>query len=275
MNRQLLQKKFIETANGKIFYWMNNSFPDRPLAILLHGLSSNHTTWEKAMEILAENEYNSLAIDLRGHGYSDKTKKKNLYKLAVLTDDLQAIIEKEQIQNFILVGYSFGGQIAIDYAAKHQENIKGLMLISANYAPPLASLRLGGLTFLARIILNLLAALLIWQKRQTYHYYQHGQATGYWNSVWDGLRTMPLAVNFWLLSEVTGIDLTEAIKKLHVPLIILCGQKDIFIAPKKTKQITEQIPGAQFIISKNPDHFVGTNSQDEIIQLILNFLKNK
>ncbi len=272
MSDSFLQEKSAQAANGKIFYYLENSFPGRPFVVFLHGLSSNHTTWLNIIKILHENKYNCLAPDMRGHGHSDKTKNKELYKLNIFSDDLREIIKNEQIKDFILVGYSFGGQVAIDYAARYPEYIKGLVLISANHAPPLKYLRLNFLTPLTSGILNLLAALLLWQKRQNYHYYQHGQAVGYWNSVWDGLRTMPISVNFWMLAQVAKINLENEIKQIKVPTILVYGRKDAFITQTEINDMAKAIPEAQLIISKNPSHFVGTNAQDETAQIILEFL---
>lgn len=267
------QEKSIQTNAGKIFYWLENSFPGRPFVILLHGLSSNHTTWLGTMEVLRANGYNCLAPDLRGHGHSDKTKDKKLYELNIFSDDLQKIIDSEQIKDFILAGYSFGGQIAIDYAAKHPANTKGLVLISANHTPPLKSLGLNFFTSFASRALDLLAEIFFWQERQNYHYYQHGKAVGYWDSVRDGLRTMPISVNFWMLAQVTRSNLRDKVKKIKAPTILVCGQKDAFISRAEIDDMVKMMPNARLIISKNPSHFVGTNAQDEISQIILEFLK--
>ena len=51
--------------------------------MLLHGLSSNHTTWLNFMETLAARGIRSIAPDLRGHGFSDKSKHKAWYALSV------------------------------------------------------------------------------------------------------------------------------------------------------------------------------------------------
>ncbi|MBU1137243.1 alpha/beta hydrolase [Patescibacteria group bacterium] len=273
MNELSLQQKWLATASGKICYFLRQESANRPTAVLLHGLSSNHTTWLGIMKALSENGYNSLAPDLRGHGFSDKTKTKEFYRLSVFSDDLNKILKQEQIKDFVLVGYSFGGQIAIDYAARYQDSIRGLVLISANIAPPLKYPRLGFFTSLVVAGLNLLAALLFWQKRRNYHYYQHGRAAGYWDSVWDGLRTMPVSVNFWLLAQVFKIDLMKSLQQIKIPSVLVYGRNDVYITPKEINDTAKALPQAQLIISKNPGHFVGTNSQNETAQIILSFLR--
>lgn len=273
MGNLLLEEKSIQTANGKIFYYLENSFPGRPSVVLLHGLSSNHTTWLKIMRTLQENKYNCLAPDLRGHGHSDKAKNKKNYQLPVFADDLRQIINNEQLKNFTLVGYSFGGQVAIDYTAEYSDGLNGLILISPNHAPPLNYLHLGFLTPLVSGSLNLFAALLFWQKLKNYRYYEHGEAVGYWDSVWDGLRTMPLSVNFWLLAQEAKINLKDEIRQIEVPTVFICGQNDAFITRREIDDMIKAVPKSQLVISKNPNHFVGTNSQDEITQIIIDFLK--
>ena len=272
MNEISLQQKWLATANGKICYFLRRE-SNRPMVVLLHGLSSNHTTWLDIMRTLAKNGYNSLAPDLRGHGFSDKAKTRKLYRLSVFSDDLKEILRQEQISNFVLIGYSFGGQIAIDYAAQYQDSIKGLVLISANVAPPLKYPRLGFFTPVVVAGLNLLAALLLWQKRRKYHYYQHGRTVGYWDSVWDGLRTMPISVNFWLLAQVFKTDLAESLRQIKITSALVYCQKDAFITRREVVAVAKALPQAALIISKNPGHFVGTNSQNETAQIILNFLK--
>jgi len=273
MKNPKIEEKWIDTGRGKIFYYQNLSFANQPTVIFLHGLSSNHTTWLKIMKELQDNQYNSLALDIRGHGLSDKSKKKSFYKIAVLSEDLKKIIKKEKINKFIMVGYSFGGSIAIDYTIKNQDSLAGLVLISANHTNPLEYKHLKFLTPFFTGTLNLLAYLLIWQKRKNYHYYQHSRAVGYWNSVIDGLQTMPISVNFWLLANEFKINFKKEISQIKISTVIIYSHKDSFITKAEINDMAKAIFKSEIIISKNPNHFVGTNSQEEINQIILNFLK--
>lgn len=270
-----LKEKSIDTFAGKIFYWLDNSFPGRPTAFFLHGLSSNHTTWLNATGVLHEHKYNSLVWDMRGHGLSDKTKKRGLYKLPVFSEDLEKIINREQIEKPVLVGYSFGGSIAIEYAVKHAESLGGLILISANHADPMEYKGLGFLTMWGLGAANLLAFLMLWQSRQEYHYYRHGKVVGYWDSVWDGIRTMPISVNLWLFTQIVAFNFKNTIHKIKAPITIISAKKDPFVTAAEISDLKKELSHAKFIFSKTDSHFVGTNSQDEVAQIILDFLKNK
>ena len=52
-----LKEKYIETESGKIFYYLDDDFPNKPTAVFLHGLSANHTTWLQVIKIIHKNRY--------------------------------------------------------------------------------------------------------------------------------------------------------------------------------------------------------------------------
>jgi pimeloyl-ACP methyl ester carboxylesterase len=274
MNKSHFEEKSIQTENGKIFYHLDMTFPNRPVVVLLHGLSSNHTTWLDVMEVLREYKFNTLAPDLRGHGLSDKTKKKDFYTLPVFSNDLREIFKKEKIGESIIVGYSFGGQVAIDFVARFPKLAKGLILISVNHYNPFIYRGLGFFEPICSWLIDSLATILLWQKRKNYHYYEHGKSVGYWSSVWDGLRTMPISVNLWMLANAFDIDLRKEVKKIKIPTTIVCGENDAFITGNEVNDVAKAIKGSEVIVSKNPDHFVGSNSQHETTEIILKFLSN-
>jgi pimeloyl-ACP methyl ester carboxylesterase len=273
MTLPYLKEKSIDSEIGKIFYYVDNAFKDMPTIVFLHGLSANHTTWLPEIDMLHKNQYNSLAVDLRGHGLSDKTKKRFLYKIPVFTNDLKQIIEAEQLKKVFIVGYSFGGSIAIDYTIKYQDNVLGLILISANHVNPLEYRKIKFLTFPLYGFLNLLALLLIWQKGGRY-YYHYGQSKNYWHSVWIGLNTMPLSINFWILSNILRLNFKYIISDIKVPTLIIRAKNDLFLLEAEVKSMVEKIDKARVIISNHNSHFLASRNKGEIQKNILDFIKN-
>jgi len=67
------------------------------------------------------------AIDQRGHGLSSKPNQG--YDFQTVTNDLHLFLETTQIDNPLLVGHSWGGSVALNFAAHHPEMISGLCLI--------------------------------------------------------------------------------------------------------------------------------------------------
>ena len=275
MNESLFQQKYCETGRGKICYFTGRNFNSGPTAVFLHGLSSNHTTWLPAAEALNKLGLNCLLPDLRGHGHSDKTKKRNLYKFPVFTEDLRQIIEAEKLSEIILIGYSFGGFIALDYAVKYPESAAGLVLISANHVNPLKYKKIGFLTPLGYAVLNFLAWLLLWQKRKSYYYFNQAAARSYWQSTFTGFTTMPLSVNFWMLSEIGKIDFSRNISKINCPTLLVRSQGDPFLSAAEISDMAKGIKAAKTVTLNEPSHFLASRHQEKILALIINFLREE
>ncbi len=73
--------------------------------------------------------YRVIAIDLRGHGDSDKPHGE--YRIAEFLEDYEAIVRELALDDFVLVGCSVGGIVAQLYAMAHPTALRGLVLIGA------------------------------------------------------------------------------------------------------------------------------------------------
>lgn len=69
----------------------------------------------------------AVAFDLRGHGRSKPLKDRD-YSIEHQAEDIDAIANGLGIEEFVLVGHSFGGTVALDYAGIHPERVAGLLL---------------------------------------------------------------------------------------------------------------------------------------------------
>ncbi|OGF69133.1 hypothetical protein A3C75_01360 [Candidatus Giovannonibacteria bacterium RIFCSPHIGHO2_02_FULL_44_31] len=269
----MIEKKTIESGTGAICYFKNAPIHGRPTIIFLHGLSANHTTWVNIMERLAEKGYNTIAADIRGHGESDKTKERSRYSLEIFSNDLELIAKNEKLEKFILVGYSFGGSIAIDYAAKHPAQVAGLVLVSANYVSPFAYKHLGFLTPIIYWKLRILAALLRWQRREHYYKYDHRSSSGYWHSTWIGLNTMPISVNFWMLALTLKFDFRKIIGNITSPTLIIRAKSDPILSEAEARDMARAMPKGEVIVSEHPSHFIASQSQEELAEIIEKFME--
>ncbi|KKR21333.1 MAG: Carboxylesterase (Est-1) [Parcubacteria group bacterium GW2011_GWE2_39_37] len=269
----ILKKDFVRTALGNIHYFYNDSFAEKATVVFLHGLSANHTTWLETAEILHHNGFNFLALDLRGHGMSDKSSVKEFYQIKTFAEDLGLVLAKENISKFFLVGYSFGGVVALDYVLNQKNLPRGMVLISANHNNPLKYTRLTFLSPVLYVLANIFAFLFLWQKRKKYDYYSPGSARGYWSSVWLGLKTMPISINLWMLSQMHLLNFKDRISAIGIPTMVLCSRKDPFVSTIEIKEIAAALPGAEIVFSNNQSHFIATQAHDEMTEKILHFLK--
>lgn len=101
----------------------------RPV-VLLHGLASNARWWDLVGPLLAR-RFRVLALDQRGHGESDKPD--DGYDFASTVGDLAAFVEELDLERPVIAGHSWGGNVAIEYAATHPERTAGLVLVDGGF----------------------------------------------------------------------------------------------------------------------------------------------
>ncbi len=92
-----------------------------PIFLLIHGLASNARMWDGVGDALASQGFASVAVDLRGHGHSDKPD--TGYDFDTICHDLCALLDELHIERAIFVGQSWGGNIVVHAAHQHPDRV--------------------------------------------------------------------------------------------------------------------------------------------------------
>jgi pimeloyl-ACP methyl ester carboxylesterase len=98
--------------------------------VLLHGLASQSHIWDLVAPQL-NRHFRVIAIDQRGHGLSDKPD--GGYDFASVTHDLDCVLDVLKIERGILIGHSWGGNVALQYAVDHPRRVTGLVLVDGGF----------------------------------------------------------------------------------------------------------------------------------------------
>lgn len=98
-----------------------------PPFLLVHGLASNARTWDAVADRLSALGHTVVAIDLRGHGLSDKPD--DGYDYATVTDDLAAAIAALGLDRPVVAGQSWGGDVVLELAARHPDAVRGVACV--------------------------------------------------------------------------------------------------------------------------------------------------
>jgi pimeloyl-ACP methyl ester carboxylesterase len=85
-----------------------------PELLCLHGLASNALWWDPLGELLAP-RHRVVAVDLRGHGLSDRPERG--YGFADVVSDLETLLRQLGLQRPVAVGHSWGASVALELAA--------------------------------------------------------------------------------------------------------------------------------------------------------------
>ena len=99
-----------------------------PALLFLHGIAGSSLTWVPAMELL-RTEYDMVAPDFLGHGHSAKPMGDySLGNFASSTRDLLQILDIDRVT---VVGQSFGGGVALQFAYQFPDQCERLVLVDA------------------------------------------------------------------------------------------------------------------------------------------------
>jgi pimeloyl-ACP methyl ester carboxylesterase len=102
----------------------------KPAVILLHGFPESHRTWREVAPRL-EDEFFLVMPDQRGFAGSDLPQDLDAYKTDTLIDDIFALADALNLEQFALVGHDWGGAIAWGAALRGDPRLTRLAIINA------------------------------------------------------------------------------------------------------------------------------------------------
>jgi 3-oxoadipate enol-lactonase len=241
--------------------------------ILVHGLGSDHTIWDGILPLFSEN-YHVVAMDLRGHGFS--TKSKGIYSMELFADDIIHLIDNLGIKEAHFIGQSMGGAIVQQIALKYPENMISMTLIStfSFVDPPLRD-----------IFLNLEELAI--QNGYSDFFKEAVRLTNTPQFIQDN-KTF-LEERMKIMEDMSSIsslkESIEACRKVNfinslptimIPTLIMAGADDILTPPHHAREIHKAIPHSQIKILENIGHNLIVELPNEAYQIIKEFLdKNK
>jgi pimeloyl-ACP methyl ester carboxylesterase len=108
-----------------VLEWSREGVP----LLFVHGFGNEAHVWDDLAPAVAP-YYRTLALDLRGHGDSDRDPEAR-YDYEFHVADLESVTGALGIERLVLVGHSLGGRIAMLFAGRHPERMAGLVIVDS------------------------------------------------------------------------------------------------------------------------------------------------
>lgn len=119
---------YVPVSGTKVYYEVYGE--GRPI-VLLHGaFMTIDMNWGQLIPELSKTR-KVIAIELQGHGHTPFSERKLTH--TTLASDVEGVMDHLKIESADVVGYSFGGAIAYQFAIQSPKRLKNLVIISATY----------------------------------------------------------------------------------------------------------------------------------------------
>jgi 3-oxoadipate enol-lactonase len=271
-----IQKKYLRIADGQTIYY-ETCIADAlaPTIVLVHGIGGDVDGWQFVRDRLIAAGFSTVALDVRGHGYSSHPRRAKHYRMDVLLKDIVAMIDAERLERVVLVGHSGGAVLALNFALAYPERLSALVLLAGSYRAP-AYIRSRLTKGIADAIVAL-GAFVSPPHPGPWHstYDEKKFARDY--EPWGLVRTIYRnSLHSYLLvgRELFNIELEDLLADIAVPTLIVAGENDSIYPLEIPKKMHEKIPGARFKVIPGANHVLIHNNAGETALHIIEFVRS-
>jgi pimeloyl-ACP methyl ester carboxylesterase len=267
---------FVSFDKTRIYYEISGEKSFKETIVFIHGLGGNLTAWDPQRLFFEKLGYTTIAIDIRGHGFSDRPKNRKKYTPEIMTQDVLLFLNKHKIKNYILVGHSFGGIIALLLADFYKIKPQTLILISATYEFPISS----KLIWFSKIInfssdvINHLPFTLGKPGHMPLYKFKGTRDLSPRRIINDLFYTTAQSY-ISVFSNLFLFKNKEMLKNITCPTLIIHGEKDIFVSRRIAMNLHEDIKKSELVFVPSGNHFLVINNPDELTDIMDKYLQQE
>ncbi|MEE9411045.1 MAG: alpha/beta hydrolase [Candidatus Heimdallarchaeota archaeon] len=249
-------------VNGLNMFYIEKG-KGHPLIFLHGGISVADDNWGNQIDFFSK-YFKVIAPDSRGHGRTNNPTEELSYKL--MADDIAALIQALNLTNPFIVGWSDGGQIALEIGINYPKLAKALVAggvlseISDYYV---STMKFWGIEGPGNVDFEKLREVIPVFAKKLPDIHAEVYGPEYWKKLLQDISKM------WLdPSEFPG----KKIEQIKVPTLILAGDRDAAISIEEAMKMYKLIPNAELAIIPNADHDVSYTKPDLFNNMVLEFL---
>ncbi len=265
------RRAFVRTGSG-------------PVVLLLHGLADDHETWSRVIAPLART-HTVIAPDLLGHGLSDKPRAD--YSVGGYANGMRDLLTVLGIDKVSIVGHSFGGGVAMQFAYQFPERTERLVLVSSGglgrEVSPIIRLittpgfehAMGPLTMpgVRQVISATMRAL---SRTGVEELRDLNEVADIYETFKDPAARSAIchvtrAVVDWRGQVVTMSD--RAYLTQGMPLCVVWGQEDRVIPVEHARRAAELAPDARVEVIPDAGHFPHRDHPEQFVRILNDFIR--
>ncbi len=253
---------FTKVADFNVNYQAPQGIPNtdhKLIMLLVHGAGGSSQHWEPMISQLDRSLF-PLAVDLPGHGATSGTVPESVEEAAsFLANFLTALNITSPI---CYVGQSLGGLIGLQFALDYPQRIQQLVVMATA----------------ARIQLHpdFLSSALSdeWDLPTLSQSFSPEVPESLKSLVLNDFKQTRLSKDAFDFMGVSQVDLSDSISNIKIPTLILTGDDDVIISPRKGKLLQKSIPDARLVTLPGTGHYLQVEQPIKVAEEIEGFLLN-
>ena len=266
---------FLGVGPGVELHYYDNDFTDpwraAPTMLLQHGFSRSGRFWYNWVPLLSR-EFRILRPDLRGMGESVIPEDQYEASLDIFVEDLNSLLDHLAIEDVVYVGESFGGILGLNFAHKHPERVRALVLCNTPCRLPRRDRSgRGGNTDDA---LN--------------------RSVGAWSTATINnrldTRVAPQGLIDWYIAEMDRtpssigrslqayldtLDFSPYLKEVKTPTLLLVGEESPTSTLEQQQFMAEQLPDSRLVVYPGLGHGINAIHPEWCAQQVRRFLASR
>jgi len=287
---KLAKEGYVNINGVNIYYKIFGNY--EKYILILHGGPGASHDYLLPLARLSNEGFTTVFYDQCGSGRSEEHE--DLEECTTLDYYVNEVemVRKSIIgeKDFVLLGHSWGGLLALAYASRHQANLRGLIISSGLSSVPLTTKEMRRL--IKELPSEIKAKIIECEEKNdftseecqavAYEFYKRHllRLDSYPKDVVESLNylvkrkiysIMNGPTEFEIRGKIKDIDITNDIKNIKVPTLITVGEYDE-VTPSIAKIIKDNIEGSKMVVIPNSSHMAFYENPDYYFKVLIDFL---
>ena len=282
--------------DGKFWVWTQKIGDGKINVLLLHGgPAQSHEYFEIFSKYLPKHGITIYYYDQFGSYFSQNPTQQQLndtsiWKVSRYVEEIEQVRKGLNLKKFFIYGHSYGSLLALAYTYKYQSHVNGMIFSDMNPYPAdfdkrvsLAGTKTDSILNDSKLYHNLLQNKIKGLPYDTSLYGSMFEKTFTRNfvirldSLPDELVRTKEHKNFEVAQKIGpstfSLNYAEMIPKIHVPVLLICGQYDFIISSEQIKNLSAKFSNAQYYIVPNAGHICFIDNPTGYFPGLIKFIK--
>ncbi len=283
--------RMISVEDGRFKVWTKKVGSGETKVLLLHGgPGASHDYLKNFADHLPPAGYELFFYDQLGSWRSDQPDDLSLWTVERFREEVETVRQALGIEDFVLIGQSWGGMLGIEYALKYQEHLKGLVI--SNMVASIPRYEAYANELRGQMAPETLAVLNRYEDAEDYEnpeyqeimlgelYAKHLCRLDPWpQEVLDTFEHLNHSIYNHMQGpsefEITGTfkdwDRMADLPRITVPTLLIVGRYDT-MRVSDIEEMNEFIPDSRLLICENGSHMSNWDDEETYFAGLLDFL---